>query len=364
MTIGIDASRAVKAVRTGTENYSWELIKRLIKLDQKNRFTLYAPHPPRETWPRSPRIEWRLIPQGRLWSQLRLARELRRHPPEVLFIPSHVVPLMSHLPTVVTVHDLAYKFFPLSYSPLNRRYLSFSTGVSVAKAVRVIAPSQATKNDLLEEYQLPPEKIVVIHHGYNREIFRADRPIEKPPLERPYILFVGRIEEKKNIRLLIEAFNLLAKEKKTAKLVLSGSRGYGFERITATIQSLAENIRRRIILPGYLPQYDMVRYLGHASVFAFPSLYEGFGLPVLEAMAVGTPVTASNTSALPEIAGEAAILLPPTNPLSWAAAFSRILNTPKLALELKARGLKRVEQFSWERTAAETLAVIVDAAKR
>lgn len=362
MTIGIDASRAVKPIRTGPENYSWELLRRLVTLDSKVTFRLYAPHQPKEAFLSNPNIDWRILPEQRLWSQFRLAKEIRQNPPDVLFIPSHVVPLFSNVPTVVTIHDLAYQYFPQSYSNFDRRYLAFSTGVSASKARKIIVPSESTKRDLLKEYrELDGRKIVVIPHAYNQDIFKPSNSTDQPPVDPPYIFFVGRIEQKKNVRLLIEAFALLAKEKKTAKLVLSGRAGFGHEAIQQAIQALPPAIRNRIIEAGYLPQYDMVRYLQHATVFAFPSQYEGFGLAALEAMATGVPVVCSNTSSLPEVVGDTAITLPPTNALSWAAAFSRIMNQPELAKQLSTKAMARAKQFSWQRTAEATLVVLKNA---
>lgn len=365
LTIGIDASRAVKQNRTGTEIYGWEIIKELAEIDRENHYFLYAPYLPKDRDAiKAKNFKWCILEQRRLWSQVRLARELKRNPPDVLFIPSHVVPVFSNIPSVVTIHDIAYEYFPRAYSYLQRRYLNFSTGVSIAKAKAVIVPSESTKRDLNRKYKNYDQKIVVIPHGYNEEIYNTKvGEVEPPPMQSPFILYIGRIEEKKNLRLLIDAFTLFAKEKKSINLVLAGSSGYGFDRIRDKIQSLPDYIRERILLPGYLPQYDMVRLLKSASLFAYPSFYEGFGLPVLEAMAVGTPAVCSNSSSLPEVAGDAAILLPPSNPLSWAAAFSRIINQPKFAQGMVEKGLKQAHKFSWRNTAEKTLEVILNAAK-
>lgn len=362
--IGIDASRAVRSNRTGTENYSWYLIKKLAEIDQKNRYLLYAPHTPKEEFGTFPNVEWRILPAKRLWSQIQLAREVRQNPPDVLFVPSHVVPIFSSVRAVVTIHDLAYKYYPNSYTSFDRRYLNFSTGVSVSKASRVLTPSVSTKRDLLKEYQMKPDKVVVTPLGYNEDVFNPSADYDAPPIGAPYIYYVGRIEEKKNLGLLIDAFALLAKEIKSVLLVLAGKPGFGYENIQLRIQALPENIRKRIIQPGYFPLYDSARYLKHARVFAFPSYYEGFGMPVLEAMALGTPVVCSNTSSLPEVAGEAAILLPPTNPLSWAAAMSRIIHQPEHVAALREKGFHQVKNFSWQQTARQTLEVLVNVAGR
>lgn len=363
MIIGIDASRAVRAAKTGTERYSFEIINHLIKGDRKNQYALYAPHPPKEPFPEQANVVWKIIPHRRLWSQVYLANELRKSPPDVLFVPSHVVPLISSVPSVVTVHDLAYRYFPEYYPRIARQYISFSTSVSVSKARRIITPSLSTKKDILKSFRFPENRIDVIPHGYDKALFRPDTKADQPPLHAPYVLFIGRIEQKKNLTLLVDSFSLLAKEKPDIQLVLAGKLGFGYEKIQDKISTLAPSIRQRIIQTGYLPEYDLVRYLKHAKLFSFPSQYEGFGLPVLEAMAIGTPVVCSNTSSLPEVAGAGAVLLPPENPLSWAAAFSRILNQPTYAKEIVTAGLKQASNFSWEKAAEQTLETITNAAK-
>ncbi|QQG50080.1 MAG: glycosyltransferase family 4 protein [Candidatus Berkelbacteria bacterium] len=361
MTIGIDASRAVKQIRTGVEQYSWEVIQQLLRLDKTNKFILYAPHNPRDPFPLGSRAEWCIIKQRRLWSQIGLARELKKSPPDVLFVPSHVIPFASRVPAVVTIHDTAYKYFPGSYSYAERNYLNFTTAVSIRRAKRVIVPSTSTKRDVIKEYPESQNKIVVIPHGVDHVTFNPDIKADRP-IKDPYVFFVGRIEDKKNVRLLVEAFALLAKERKNIRLVLAGSNGYGFERVQQTIRALPKPVRDLILQPGYIPRYDLTRYLKHAHAFAFPSIYEGFGMPMLEAMAIGTPVVCADGSSLPEVAGDAAVLLPPNNPLAWAAALSRIINQPKVADELRRKGFKQAAKFTWEKTGQETLDTIIDVA--
>lgn len=364
ITIGIDASRAAKRIRTGPENYSYEIIREILKQDPVNSYILYSPQKPYDAFPSRPNIEWRIIPQQHLWSQVRLARELRAQPPNVLFVPSHVVPILSHLPTVVTLHDLAFKYFPRSYSPFERRYHNFSTGISAAKAKHIIVPSQATKRDLLKFYPVAAGKVSVIGLGYDKAVFFPDKKSSSSPLANPYILYVGRIEEKKNLRLLIDAFVMFCKERKNVRLVLAGRNGYGFELIQEKIRRLNPEIRGLISQPGHLPHYDLIRYLHHATVFAFPSWYEGFGLSALEAMATGIPVVCTDNSSLPEVVDGAGILLPPTKPSGWAAAFSKIINDPIYASTLSEKGIKQANKFSWETSARETLKVITHAAKK
>lgn len=369
MLIGIDASRAVKEKRTGTEQYSWEIIRAMLALDKTNSYRLYAPKLPSSDFGDFPNAEWKIIPAQRLWSQLALASELRKNTPDVLFVPSHVVPVLSHLPTVVTIHGLEFLHFAQAYGRRERAYLKFSTATSISKAKKVIVPSQQTKKDIVKYYKTPIDKITVISESYNKQLYNvtsavgpsASLGIKDRPVPEPYIFSLGRLEDRKNQALLIDAFQLLRKEKGDVKLVLAGKPGYGYEKIQAKIDALPAAIRDSVILPGFISDDETARYYRFAAAFAFPSLYEGFGIPILEAFGSGTPVVASNASSLPEVAGDAAVLLPPDNALSWAAAFSRIIHQPNYADELKAKGLKRVSEFSWAAAAAETLKVIQDA---
>jgi len=364
MIIGLDASRAVRAIKTGTEYYSWEILRQMVTANQQYQFRLYAPSLPSEPFPQQPNIEWRLIAPKRLWSQIHLANELRKDPPDVLFIPSHVIPILSTTPSVVTIHDLAYLFYPDSYAPLERRYIALSTAASVSKARAIITPSESTKADIVKTFRCRPEKISVIAHGYNRELFNTHKLLEKPPVDEPYILSIGRLEEKKNTAFLISAFTLFAKENKQVKLVLAGKPGYGYKKIHQLIVALPPETRKRVIETGYLPQYDILRYLRYAKIFAFPSRYEGFGMPILEAMAMNVPVICANSSSLPEVADKAAITLATNEPLPWAASFSRIFNQPQFAQKIIGAQTKWVDNFSWKKAAQKTLEVIINANKK
>lgn len=362
MIIGVDASRAVRETKTGTEHYSWELLNQLVKLPTKHHYWLYAPHLPKHTL-NGQNVTWKIIPRSRLWSQIGLATELKRQAPDLLFVPSHVIPLFSNIPSVVTIHDIAYRYFPRAYSAFDRRYLEFTTGISLSKATRVITPTQATANDLVKFYGAKAQKLSIVPHGYNQEIFNQ-QPKGERPLPNPYIFFVGRIETKKNVIRIIEAFHLLAKQKKDIHAVLAGKMGYGSEEITARLQSLPAEIRSRIHLVGYMEEKVVANHLAHAEAFVFPSLYEGFGLPIIEAMACGCPVICSNTPALVEVAGSAATVLPPDSSLSWAAAIQRLIDDKKLRQQQITKGLERAKHFSWQRTAEETMDVIENAFKR
>ncbi|GAB4200057.1 MAG: glycosyltransferase family 1 protein [Roseiflexaceae bacterium] len=364
MQIGIDASRVAVEARTGTEHYTYELLGALARRDRHNRYTLYCNRLPARLPPLGPNMALRAIPLGRLWTHARLSAELLAHPPDVLFVPAHVVPLGTPLArrthTVVTIHDLGYLHFPEAHTRAQRLYLRLSTVWSARVAQRVIAISGATRDDLVAEARVPASKIRVIHHGVAPHF----RPVEDPAalatvqahygIAGPYVLYVGTVQPRKNLVRLIEAFAAVAGEAApTTQLVIAGKRGWLTEAIERRAAELG--LAERVRFTGYVADADLPALISGAQVFALPSLYEGFGMPVLEAMACGTPVLAANSSALPEVAGDAALLADPTSVPAISAALARLLAEPGLRAALRERGLRRAGEFTWERCAEETL---------
>lgn len=356
MIIGIDASRATKSFQRGSDQYSFYLIKNLARLDFQNEYWLYSPYPPHPELTRLPQnFHWKILPFFRFWTHIRLSSEMLCHPPNLLFVPSHVLPWIHPQKTVVTIHDLAYRYFPSAYPALNRFYeylaLKLAQGAS-----KIIVPSQATKNDLLKWTKINPEKIVVIHHGVDYAIYQS--PQEKK-VNYPYLLFLGKLEERKNLKRIIEAFAMLKKEKKLPhKLVLVGQPGFRYQEIDAKIQTLPQSIQKEIIPTGYLPTHEVIRWLKNADILLFPTLYEGFGLPVLEAMAAGVPVLASQIPALKEIASDAAFFVDPQKPKEIATGIERLLSDQDVRKQLIQKGQERAKSFSWQKCAQETLNVL------
>ncbi len=365
--IGIDASRVGTGLRTGTEQYSAQLLEALGRLDRHNRYTLYVNARTRPPLALPANFRARLIPFPRAWTHARLSLELLRRPPDVLFVPAHVVPL-AHPRSVVTIHDLGYRAFPEAHPWRARQYLDWSTRWSAAVARRVIVPSEATARDLADAYGTPRERIVVVPHGYHPRF----RPLPDDEVRdglarlgipRPYVLFVGTLQPRKNLARVLEAFETLAARGLPHHLVLVGRRGWLADPLFAAIERPGSPARGRIHVTGYLADEDLpVVYTG-AAALAFPSLYEGFGLPALEAMACGTPVLASNTSSLPEVVGDAALTVDPLDTRAITAALDRLLTDQTLRGDLRERGLARAQQFTWERAAERTLAVLEEVAR-
>jgi len=361
MHIGIDASRATAARRTGTEHYARRLIDALLAAggDSATRgehsYTLYFRDPP----PAGdfPGAELRVIPFPRLWTHLRLSFELITRPrPDVLFVPAHVLPLAHPLPSVVTVHDLGYRYFPDMHPGGQRRYLDWSTRFSARSATHVIGDSAATQRDLAHFYGVPAAKVSVVYPGRDERLSWVDpAPVRaRYNLGPDYLLHVGTLQPRKNLSRLIEAAASLRREWPRVQLVLAGQPGWQAGPILEQARAHADFVR----LLDYVPADDLAGLYSGARAFVFPSLYEGFGFPVLEAMACGTPVVCANTSSLPEVAGDAALLVDPLDTGALAGAIGRVLGDGSLRASLAAKGLEQVKKFSWQRAAKETLEVL------
>jgi glycosyltransferase involved in cell wall biosynthesis len=362
MLIGIDASRVLVARRTGTENYSLQVIRGLVRAGAGHRFRLYLREPaPAGLLPQGANAEHVVLGPARLWTHLGLSREMLRRPPDVLFVPAHVVPLWHPPASVVTVHDLGYRFFPRQHTRRARLYLDASTRFSCRAARRVIADSQATARDLAHEYGVPPERVTVVYPGLDPAITRASEDAqqavrERYRLPRPFVLYVGTIQPRKNLRRLVEAFARLPTDLAGIDLVLAGQTGWLAEETFQAVRT--HGLEARVHFPGYVAQEDLPGLLSAAECFVMPSLYEGFGLPVLEAMACGTPVIVSDGGSLPEVAGDAALQFPAADVDALATALARLLGDATLRRDLAASGLSWCRRFSWERTVQEILHVL------
>lgn len=384
MTIGIDASRAFLSKRTGIEEYSYQVIKQLRNELAKEQVVLYV---------RKKNGEWRMgngenteqktaldfdIPQNwkvrelwgpRFWTQGRLALEMLLHPVDTLFVPAHTVPWIHPKNTVVTIHGLEYEFCPEAYSRWERWYMRWSIKNSCRWASQIIAVSENTKKDLMRLYGVKKEKIRVVYEGVEQmknEKLKMKNEFDTfhIPHSIPYFLFIGRIEARKNVARMIEAFDSFKKKCGTDhKLVLAGKPGYGYEKIKNEIRRLADKMKNSedVVELGYVSEEEKWELLRNAEGFLFPSLYEGFGLPVLEAQAVGVPVLTSSTSSLPEISGTDSVIL--VDPLSVEDI---ALGIEKLALDRGFRGaiieggLQNVKRFSWEKCAREIAEILYD----
>ena len=361
MKVGIDASKISISQKTGTENYSYNLIRELISLDKTNEYMLYLREDPPEFVTASPNATFKKIPLPRLWTQAGLASEVLFNPPDVLFIPAHTMPVVHRpgLKTVVTIHDLGAEFLKEYHQFPQKIYLNKSTEFVAKFATHLIAVSEATKNDLMTKLGVSPDRITVVYEAWDRELFHVPTRSEiqsvrsKYRLDNDFLIFVSTIQPRKNLERLIEAF---AKARIGLDLVLVGKPGWLSESIYLAPQKFGVSDRVKFL--GHVPNQDLPGLYGGSKALVFPSLYEGFGIPVLEAMACGTVVLTSNSTSLPEVGGEAAYYVDPNDTDSIKNGIEEIVTKDKIRHQLLLNAIKQVQKFSWEKAAKETLKVL------
>lgn len=358
--LAIDASRTTVSQPTGTESYALNLIRALLQLDTAYQWQLYfRDQPPLQLFPRNDRVEHYVIPVPRLWSHLGLAWGMLRRPPAGLFIPAHIRPLFCLAPTVVTVHDLGYLHFPDTYPWQQRAYLDAATRYSSRHAEHILADSKATRRDLIDHYQIEASKVTVVHPGFDHTPFtNAQRAARPGDLPSTYLLHVGTLQPRKNLLRLLEAFARLRDHASKPTLVLVGQHGWLDTSIRQQVKRLGLEARVRFL--GYVSQSDLPSLYAHATAYVVPSLYEGFGFTPLEAMACGTPVVCSDGGSLPEVVGEAALVVPAKDTTSLTNAIRQLLpgGNQELRRRLIARGYKQSRRFTWMHSAQQTLNVL------
>jgi len=365
MHVAIDA-RLVRYTSGGIARYTLELAPALAALAPEHRFTLLRSARQRGGLPRASNLRSvpLVTPPHHRWEQLTLPLEVARLRPSLLHCPDFIPPFRRLFPAVVTVHDLGFLRFPQTLTAESRRYYG-QVGRAVRSAERTIAVSHQTAADLVDRLGAPKERIRVVHNG----VGAAFRPVDDPAvlaaartrhgLDRPYILFVGTFEPRKNLPTLLRAFRAV-RARHDVLLALVGRRGWLFQPIFELIDELA--LRRHVRLVEGAPTSDLPALYSAALAFAFPSLYEGFGLPPLEAMACGVPTVVADTSSLPEVVGEAALRHPPTDHEALAATLLRLIEDESLRATLRVRGIERAARFSWEESARGTLGVYKEVA--
>ena len=293
------------------------------------------------------------------WQQWEVPRRARALKADILHVPGFDAPLWKPRRVVLTVHDLIGALFPRNFPPASRFYWSRWLPYTLRFADAVIADSEATRRDIERITRLPAARITVIPLGVEARFAPCPPPQREAcraqyQLPARFILYVGTLEPRKGLDTLIEAFAPLARRDPVG-LVLVGKRGWYWQPLLARLTAL--RLEERVQLLDYVPDADLPAIYAAASVLVLPSRYEGFGLPVLEAMACGTPVVCTNVASLPEVAGEAARLVPPDYPQALAEALEAVLTDRALTEALRERGLQRAANFTWERTAQATLAV-------
>ena len=348
MIIGFDGSRAFVKDKTGTENYSYQLLKALSRIDQQNKYVVFLRTGTAvDRFPDN--FHFQIIDWPKFWTQAGLAWETFKVKLDVLFVPSHTLPILRKpgLKTIVTVHDLGSEYLPQMHQVKQRLYLSFMQKFQLKGATKVIAVSKATKEDLINRIGIEPEKIVVVYEGYDKNLFKVDTKVNT----LRYFLCVGTVQPRKNLARVIRAFAQIL----GTKLVIAGQKGWLSDEIYRLPKKL--KIEERVKFLGYVSEKDLPALYSQAIALVYPSLYEGFGLPILEAQACGCPVITSNLSSMPEIAGKGALYVNPYDVKAITRAMMK-MQTVAIKRQLIINGFDNVKRFSWEKCARETLAVL------
>ena len=357
MNIGIDGYEANVGDRVGIGRYAHEILLNLYPLTQKHTVTVYLPSPPKKDLPPE-RHNWRykVVGPAKLWTFIGLPIAIRRDHQDVFFSPTHYIPRFTSVPRVMSIMDLSYLKFPKLFKSKDLFQLRNWTVYSVAHAAKIFTISRASKNDIIKEYHVPESKVVVTYPGFSM------KPVSSVKTDKNYILSVGTIQPRKNYTRLIEAFSLFLKENKQKfsdlKLIIIGKKGWLYEDIFAAPKKYG--VEASVKFLDFVPDSDLQGYYKNALCFALPSLYEGFGLPVVEAMAYKCPVVVSNVSSLPEIAGDAAVYVDPLDVESIKKGLLTAVRQRNL-IQGKNRvnaGLTQIKKFTWEKAAAQTLAVL------
>lgn len=365
LRIGIDFTSASRE-RAGIGRYARELIRALSRLDHINRYVLFVP---RDAYPDLLRFDWspnftiRRAPLterylAALWHRARvpLSIEVFLGAVDVFYSPDFLLPPTFAARKLVTVHDLSYVRVPECFPVPLLNYLNRAVPPSLVRADLILADAMSTQNDLVDVYRVPREKIRVLYSGVESrfcpDVSEESRArVRALTRNRPYILSVGTLQPRKNYTRLIHAFSNL--QSPSLQLVIAGGRGWLYEEIFETVSRL--HLQDRVLFLDFVADEDLPALYAEALLFVYPSLYEGFGLPVAEAMACGTPVVCSNTSSLPEVAGDAALYFDPRNVDDIARTLHRALTDTALRDTLRARGLARVKQFTWDNAARALL---------
>ena len=366
MRIGVDYTAAIRQ-KAGIGRYTREIIKHLAQIDNANTYVLIAPEPvPKPSFP--PNFEMVKLPLSDrmmtiIWQRLRIPLwvELFTGSLDIFHSPDFVLPPVKAARTILTVHDLSFLRLPWSSAPRLRAYLSKAVPRSAKRADFILADSENTRQDVIELLGVPSDKVEVLYAGVDERF----KPTEdyagisaKYRLPERFILSLGTLEPRKNYERLIEAFALLKEKmgpKDLTKLVIVGQKGWLYEGIFAAVEKWA--LQEEVLFPGYVADEDLPALYSAAALFVYPSLYEGFGLPPLEAMACGTPVVASNAPCLPEVLGDAALLVSPYDVEAIASAMEKALFDEELRLQLRERGLQRARLFTWEKSARKLLEI-------
>lgn len=349
--------------RVGSGEYCYQLLLNLNKIDKKNKYIIYLPQNPTVDLPKeSGNWRYKVVGPRKMWTLIGLSLEfiLRRSKPDVFFSPTHYLPIFAPQQSIISILDISYVHFPELFKSSDLNQLTKWTKYSVRKAKGVFTISKASKDDIIKEYGIPDYRVTVTYPGIREisdnkdKVLSMDELKQKYSIKGDYVLFVGTLQPRKNVSGLIEAFSKL--KKKDINLIIIGKRGWKYQEILDAPKKFG--VENKVKFLDSVSDEELVFFYKNAACFVLPSLYEGFGLPVLEAMRYGCPVITSNISSLPEVGGDAALYVNPKDVNDLRDKLELLVNDLKLRKELIEKGYKQAKKFSWEKTARETLSVI------
>ena len=369
MIIGIDGNEANVHNRVGIGEYAFELLKQFEKLKVQNiEFRIYLKTAPLAHMPKN-RESWtyRIIGPKKLWTRFALPLNLfmDTNRPNVFFTPTHYGPWISPVPTVISIMDLSFLHFPGLFNKKDLYQLTNWTSRSAQTSKKIFTISEFSKNDIIKTYKVSEESVVVTYPGVkeleveNLKLRSMDELKKRYKISKPYILFVGTLQPRKNIARLIEAFSKLKVE--NIELIIIGKKGWLYEEILEAPKKFG--VEPGVKFLDFVGDEDLISFYKNAKCFVLPSLYEGFGLPVLEAMRQGCPVLISNVSSLPEAGGDAAVYFDPEDVDDIASKIEKVLSDENLQKEMVEKGYNQIKKFSWAQTASKTLEVLEEMGK-
>jgi len=344
--------------RVGSSEYCFQLLSNLNRIDKKNKYLIYLPQIPTPDLPEeSANWHYKIIKPRKMWTLVGLSLEFffKSSKPDVFLSPTHYLPIFTPKKSAISVLDVSYTRFPELFKPKDLSQLTKWTRYSVKKAKAIFTISESSKDDIMKTYGISGDRIKVTYPGIRRldsrnKTLSMDEFKGKYGLKKDYILFVGTLQPRKNIVRLIEAFSML---KDGTELIIIGKKGWLYEEILSAPKKF--NVEDRVRFLDFVPDEDLGLFYKNATCFVLPSLYEGFGLPILEAMSYGCPVIAGNISSLPEAAGDAALYVDPLSVADINKKLELITGDQELREKLIKKGYEQVKKFSWEKTAGETL---------
>lgn len=361
INIGIDGNEANVKEKVGVSVYTQNLLSFFHKkANKKLHFEVYLRNTPIQSMPSENNyFKYKIIKGKILWSQLFLPLNLLfEKRKDVFFSPAHYIPRFSRTASVVTIHDLSFHYYPDDFLKRDLFKLINWTKYSIKKAKKIIAVSQSTKRDIIKFYDVPEDKIQVIYNGFEKNItkLKVDKKIIKKVKKAPYILYVGTLQPRKNLPTLIDSFSEFVKTNPAFKLIITGKKGWLYKNIFNKISNL--KLENKVIFTDFVSDATLKELYKNAFCLVLPSFYEGFGIPVLEAISHGCPVISSDKSSLTEIGGNAALYFDPKDSEQLISQLNNLKNHTDLRNTLINNGKERIKLFSWKKCAKETLALL------